>query len=93
VTKTGQSTPDDKPIWSRLVYASYIRIRRHIKIRKDADPFDPRWRPYFLELWVPEEVRHFTLRSCGKTVVKPAPVTRGFGACLSRMKRNFHVRF
>jgi hypothetical protein len=23
------------------------RIRRHIKIRRDANPFDPQWRTYF----------------------------------------------
>jgi RNA-directed DNA polymerase len=45
--KTGQHTPEGKPIWNRLTYAGDTRIRRHIKIRRDANPFDPQWRPYF----------------------------------------------
>jgi len=37
-------------IWKRLVYASDTKIKRHIKkIRLDANPFDPQWRPYFEE--------------------------------------------
>lgn len=48
-TKTGQQTPDGKPIWTQLVYAGETKIRRHIRIRKDAKPFDPRWKSYFLE--------------------------------------------
>jgi RNA-directed DNA polymerase len=31
----------------RLVKASDIRIRRHIKIRSDANPYDPEWSDYF----------------------------------------------
>ncbi|HSD62023.1 MAG TPA: HNH endonuclease signature motif containing protein, partial [Burkholderiales bacterium] len=30
-----------------LVKASDTRIRRHIKIKGDANPFDPRWESYF----------------------------------------------
>ncbi len=45
--KTGQHTPEGKPIWNRLTYAGDTRIRRHIKIRRDANPFDPQWRTYF----------------------------------------------
>ena len=48
-TKTGQRTPDGQPIWIRLVYAGDTKIRRHIKIRKDANPFDPQWKSYFKE--------------------------------------------
>jgi RNA-directed DNA polymerase len=32
-----------------LVQASRIRIRRHIKIRSAANPYDPSWEPYFEE--------------------------------------------
>jgi hypothetical protein len=24
-----------------------IKIRRHVKVKKDANPFDPQWRDYF----------------------------------------------
>src|SRR6266404_1942557 len=37
------------PVWRRLVYASDTKIRRHIKIRQTANPFDPQWRAYFKE--------------------------------------------
>jgi len=47
--KTGQQTPDGQPIWLRLVYASETKIRRHVKIRQDANPFDPQWKSYFVE--------------------------------------------
>jgi RNA-directed DNA polymerase len=47
--KTGKHTPDGKPIWHRLTYAGDTQIRRHIKIRRDANPFDPQWRRYFAE--------------------------------------------
>jgi RNA-directed DNA polymerase len=48
-TKTGHQTPDGKPIWARLAYAGETKIRRHIKIRKDANPFDPHWKSYFFK--------------------------------------------
>jgi RNA-directed DNA polymerase len=40
---------DGKPIKLRLAQASAVPIRRHIKIRSDANPFDPTWRTYFEE--------------------------------------------
>ena len=46
---TGQRMPDGRKIWSRLVYAADTKIRRHIKVRHTANPFDPSWRPYFQE--------------------------------------------
>jgi RNA-directed DNA polymerase len=48
-TETDKRTPDGKPIWLRLVYAGETKIRRHVKIRRDANPFDPQWQPYFTE--------------------------------------------
>jgi RNA-directed DNA polymerase len=48
-TKTGKRIPDGKPVWIRLVYAGETKIRRHVKIRRDANPFDPQWQPYFEE--------------------------------------------
>jgi RNA-directed DNA polymerase len=47
--KTEKQTPDGKPVWLRLVYAGETKIRRHVKIRRDANPFDPQWQPYFAE--------------------------------------------
>jgi RNA-directed DNA polymerase len=46
---TGERTPEGKPIWSKLVYATETKIRRHVKIRAEANPFDPRWQDYFKE--------------------------------------------
>ena len=34
---------------NRLAYATDVRIRRHLKIKSDANPFDPAWRSYFDE--------------------------------------------
>ena len=44
---TGKRTPNGKPIWLRLVNPVQTSIRRHLKIRGDANPFDLRWRAYF----------------------------------------------
>jgi hypothetical protein len=32
-----------------LAQAADVRIWRHLKIKSDANPFDPSWRPYFDE--------------------------------------------
>lgn len=40
---------DGKLIRARLVYASDTRIRRHVQVRGNANPFDPLWKPYFVE--------------------------------------------
>ena len=47
--KTEKQTPDGKPVWLRLAYAGETKIRRHVKIRKNANPFDPQWQNYFAE--------------------------------------------
>jgi RNA-directed DNA polymerase len=46
---TGKRTPEGKPIWFQLVYARETKIRRHVKIRAEANPFDPNWHGYFEE--------------------------------------------
>ena len=38
-----------KPVWLRLVYAGETKIRRHVKIRSEANPFSPDWQSYFAE--------------------------------------------
>ena len=47
--QTGEQTSEGKPVWRRLVYASDTKIRRHVKIRQTANPFDPQCRAYFKE--------------------------------------------
>ncbi len=47
--KTEKQTQDGKPVWLRLVYAGDTKIRRHVKIRGDANPFDPQWQDYLKE--------------------------------------------
>ena len=48
-SKRKKQTPDGNPVWLRLVYAGETKIRRHVKIRRDANPFDPQWQDYFAE--------------------------------------------
>jgi len=38
-----------KPVWLRLAYAGETKIRRHVKIRGKANPFDPQWQDYLKE--------------------------------------------
>jgi RNA-directed DNA polymerase len=47
--KTGKIKPDGTTIWHRMTYAGDTPIRRHIKIRREANPFDPHWQTYFNE--------------------------------------------
>ena len=44
---TGKRTSDGQTVWMRLVNPAQTAIRRHVKIKADANPFDPRWRDYF----------------------------------------------
>ena len=46
---TGRRADDGKLIRLKLAYATDTRIRRHIKIRATANPFDPSWHQYFAE--------------------------------------------
>lgn len=46
---TGKRTPDGRTEWLRLACPSAVKIRRHVKIKGEANPFDPRWRQYFEE--------------------------------------------
>jgi len=40
---------DGKPCLIRLARASWTRIRRHVKIQGEANPYDPAWELYFEE--------------------------------------------
>ena len=46
---TGERTPDGKPVRLHLVRAMNTTIRRHPRIKGDANPFDPAWREYLEE--------------------------------------------
>jgi RNA-directed DNA polymerase len=46
---TRRGTPEGKPIRLKLAYASQTKIRRRVKIRADANPFDPCWQDYFVD--------------------------------------------
>ena len=46
---TGERARNGETIWERIVYAGDTPIRRHVKIKGDANPFDPEWRTYFAE--------------------------------------------
>ena len=44
---TGERMPNGKTNWLRLVNPVETSVQRHVKIRGEANPFDPRWRAYF----------------------------------------------
>jgi RNA-directed DNA polymerase len=44
---TGERTPAGRPVWLKLACANKTIIRRHLKIRSEANPYDPAWRAYF----------------------------------------------
>jgi len=46
---TGERLETDQIIWRRLVRTTRIPIQRFIKIRGEANPFDPAWDYYFEE--------------------------------------------
>jgi RNA-directed DNA polymerase len=70
---TGEETRDGKPIWVILARASAIPIRRHVKIKSDANPFDPLWRPYFERRATLKEWDIDLHRRKKRQSVKPAP--------------------
>lgn len=47
--KTGLFTLDGNPEWITLRKASDVPIKRFVKIKADANPFDPAWEHYFEE--------------------------------------------
>jgi hypothetical protein len=53
---------------SSLVYAGDTKIRRHVKIRQTANPFDPQWKGYFKERAF---FKQFGL-SCQQAGIKPS---------------------
>jgi RNA-directed DNA polymerase len=75
---------DGTPKVVRLFSASSVPIQRHIKVREDANPYDPAWGSYFearsrRNSHRPEgrlALRHTGQRSALDYVVKPRPTTR-----------------
>ncbi len=47
--KTGKTLNDGTPQWTRLFNTGDVSIKRHIKVKTVANPFDPRWEAYFEE--------------------------------------------
>jgi len=45
--ETGETLPNGKPKWIELRRATAIPIKRHVKIKADANPFDKQWELYF----------------------------------------------
>jgi RNA-directed DNA polymerase len=46
---TGECDEQGRVVWLKLVCANKTLIRRHLKIRADANPYDPAWSAYFAE--------------------------------------------
>ena len=71
----GERTSDGKVIWHRLATASDVRIWRHLKIKADANPFDPVWRPYFEERArlkrLPSSLHHLIRKPSGIPALSP----------------------
>ena len=72
---TGKRTKDGKPIWLRLVSPADTKIVRHRRIKVEANPFDPNWRPYFEDRAVFKKFGVHLHKS--KSVVKPASPQNG----------------
>lgn len=48
-TRTDTHGSPGQPRWKRLAYAGEMLVRRHRKIKGEANPFDPLWYSYFAE--------------------------------------------
>jgi RNA-directed DNA polymerase len=46
---SGQRMSNGQVVWLKLVHPTKIRIQRHLKIRGEANPFDPCWWAYFVD--------------------------------------------
>lgn len=45
----GKRNRSGKPELIKLALASDIKIRRHVKVKADANPYDSRWKRYFAD--------------------------------------------
>ena len=78
---TGIAPTPRGPQQVRIFRASSIPIRRHMLVRREANPFDPAWDAYFKDR-----------QALGSVLSPPLPQRSGRGG-LSRMRGNSHVRF
>jgi RNA-directed DNA polymerase len=73
----GKRAQDGTIEWWRLVLPTTIAIRRHVKVKAAANPFDPQWRNYF------EDRAFFKVFGIHRSQAElepsnsPAPVARG----------------
>ena len=80
---TGERTSEGKPVLMTLARASAVRIQRHRKIKKEANPFDPSWDGYFEERALLKRYGAELLERFGwlyrkeQSVVKPGPAQAG----------------
>lgn len=74
---TGEPAADGNPVWKRLVYATDTPIRRHVKIRANANPFDPHWQDYFKERAFLKKFGIHRHEAGLNRRERPAPLARG----------------
>lgn len=74
---TGERSAEGSTIWLRLAHAAETGIRRHRKIKKDANPFDPAWDAYFEERKLNKEYGLADYENDQRPVVKAGPASAG----------------
>ena len=67
--QTEEKSKEGNPIWLRLVNPTDTKIVRYPKIKAEANPFDPQWRPYFVDRNI---FKKFGVHLHKTSVVKPA---------------------
>jgi len=75
---TGHRLTDGTKIWKRLVYPGDTKIRRHIKIRQAANPYDPVQRQYFEDRAFYKKFGVWRRKASPHPSGGPAPLARGF---------------
>jgi RNA-directed DNA polymerase len=70
--------PDGTPRWIWLVDPRETTIRRHVKVRADANPFDPRWREYFENRAFFKKLGIYRSEAGIESSSSPVPLARGF---------------
>jgi RNA-directed DNA polymerase len=90
--KIGATRPDGSPVWATLIKAADTKIRRHVKIRAEATPYDPKWEPYFEERWThtlkeiwEPKLRKLWLKQEGKCLVCNQLINRETGWHIHRV--------
>ena len=81
-----------KPLWLRLVDPTDIGIRRHVKIRSEANPLRPAVAGLLRRLRS-SRISGFIVPTLIETVMCTGSAHAGLSHGLSRMTGNFHVRF